>query len=375
MIGYILSGGGARGAWEAGALRFVLRDLPRRMGVDPTPRVVTGTSIGALNGAWIAAMGAEGARTLSHAWQTLEVERVYRLTTRDLVRLPEKLLGRAGRAGLFDPRPFHELAATGIPWERLHAKIDSGEVHAFACAATDVATGMCEVFHDGGPLHHEHPSTRVRAVRMTAEHCLASAAIPLVFPPVRVDGRWYVDGALRQNTPLSPALALGVDRALVLGVKRARTPSDVGQEDYEPTPAFLAGKALNALMLDPIEEDLRRLRALNAIVEWGAKAYPDFLTRMAAEHRPYKVVRAVHLRPREDLGKVAAAAYAVHAQELPWATRMLLSSVAQQEAGAEADLLSYLLFHHSYTAQLERLGWEDAAAHEEELAALFTPQR
>jgi NTE family protein len=373
MIGYVLSGGGARGAWEAGALRWVLHELPRRTGVDPTPRVISGTSIGALNGAWIGAQGAQGSRTLSHAWQNLEVEHVYRLSARELARLPEKVLGRAGRAGVFDPAPLRELASSAIPWEQLHARIDRGDLAAFVCAATDVASGFCELFVDGRPLDHEHATTRVRQVRVGPEHCLASAAIPLAFPPVEVEGRWYCDGALRQNTPLSPALALGVDRVLVLGVKRTRTPDEVLPEAsaQEPTPAFLAGKALNALMLDPVEEDLRRLRALNRVMEWGARAYPDFLARMAAEHRPYRVVRAVHLRPREDLGRVAAEIFRANAERLPWSTRILLRTVAQQEDGGEADLLSYLLFHRSYTAELERLGWEDAAAHEDELAACF----
>jgi NTE family protein len=374
MIGFILSGGGARGAWEAGALRFVLQDLPRRTGVAPDPQVVSGTSIGALTGAWIAAEGVEGSRRVSNAWRTLEVGGVYRLSARDLVRAPELLLGKGGRPGLFDPTPLVELARTAIPWESLHARIDRGELHAFVCAATDVATGFCELFVDGGPLHHEHPTTRTRPVRVRAEHCLASAAIPLAFPPVQVGGRWYADGALRQNTPLSPALALGVDRALVLGVKRAPSAQEALPEAYEPTAAFLAGKALNALMLDPIEDDLRRLRALNRLVAWGEQAYPDFRERLAAEHRPYRVVRAVHLRPREDLGLVAASAFSAHAERLPWATRMLLRQLAPEAPGEAADLLSFLLFHHGYTAELEQLGWEDAAAREDELAALLSPE-
>ncbi len=374
MKGYILSGGGARGAYEAGVLRFVLQDFPRRTGVDPTPDVITGTSIGALTGAWVGALGAAGSQSLTELWQNLTVDRVYRLSARDLARLPEKLLGRAGQTGIFDPGPLGDLIRQELPWPLLHGRIDRGELRAFACAATDVASGFCTVFVDGVPMHgHDHPTTRILPVRVQAEHCLASAAIPLIFPPVQVEGRWYVDGALRQNTPLSPALSLGVDRALVIGVKRTRSLDEISPDIPVPTPAFLAGKALNALMLDPVEEDLRRLQSLNRLVGWGATAYPDFVDRLTREHRPYREVRTVYLRPSEDLGRMAGAVYASHAPRLPWATRMLLRSLAGEGPG-EADLLSYLLFDRAYTGELEALGWSDAAAQEDELVALFSEE-
>ncbi len=374
MKGYILSGGGARGAYEAGALRFVLHDLPRRTGVDPTPDVISGTSIGALNGAWVGACGADGVHDLSAMWRDLTVERVYQLTARDLLRIPERMLGRAGRVGLFDPAPLEALVRTAPPWAALYERIDRGDLKAFICAATDVASGFCTLFVDGAPFHHEHPTTRVVRGRIGPEHCLASAAIPLAFPPVQVEGRWYADGALRQNTPLSPALAMGVERALVIGVKRTRSPEDLvpATEAHDPTPAFIAGKALNALMLDPIEEDLRRLGSLNRLMAWGQAAYPDFLARMAREHRPYRPVQTVHLRPSEDIGRMAATLYRAHSARLPWATRMLLRNIASQESGAEADLLSFLYFDRSFTAEIEALGWEDAARREDELAALFS---
>jgi NTE family protein len=372
MRAFVLSGGGARGAYEAGVLRFVLEDLPRRTGVDPTPQLISGTSIGALNGAWIGALGAQGVRTLSHMWQTLSVEHVYRLSARDLARLPERLLGRGTRAGLLDPAPLRELVERTLPWDRLHARIDRGELHAFICTATDVASGFCTIWADGGPGRYEHPTAVLARTRMSAAHVLASAAIPLAFPPVQVDGRWFADGALRRNTPLAPALSFGATRVLVVGVKRARSVDDAAAhaEAPDPTPAFLAGKALNALMLDPIEEDLRRLRTMNALLAWGADAYPGFLERMAEEHRPFRVIEALHVRPSEDLGRMASTIYRDVAERLPWATRILMRGIDQQEPG-EADLLSYLLFDRAYTGALERLGWEDAAHREEELARLF----
>ncbi len=374
MRGFVLSGGGARGAYEAGVLRYVLDDLPRRFGFPTAPHVITGTSIGAITGAWVGATGAQGIRTLSHIWQTLTVDRVYTLNARDLLRVPELMFGYGPRAGLLDPSPLREFVEQALPWDAFRARIDSGGLRAFVCAATDVASGYCTLWVDGQPLGQSHPTTVVRATHVGPEHVLASAAIPLIFPPVSAEGRWYADGALRQNTPLSPAVALGVTRALVVGVKKNRVPEAGTTDAPAPTPGFLAGKALNALMLDPVEEDLRRLRSMNELLAWGSRAYPDFESRLRAEHRPYRQVRVVHVCPSEDLGRMAAVLYRDADERLPWATRMLLRTIGAQESDGEADLLSYLLFDHAFTGALERLGWEDARRREDELVELFQPE-
>lgn len=377
MLGYVLSGGGARGAYEAGVLRFVLQDLPRRTGVDPMPKVISGTSIGALTGAWVAAMGVQGALRISRIWQEMVPDRVYRFSGRDLVRAPEMLVQRASteepRHALFDPAPVAELVRDGLPWADLHAAIDSGRLHALVVAATDVASGTSMAFVDGRVHAGCTPTNCMMKTRIGPAHCLASAAIPIVFPAVEVDGRWYVDGALRQNTPLAPALALGVDRVLVVGVKRARQGWSAGPTAYAPTPAFLAGKALNALMLDPIEEDLRRLEELNRVLSWGERVYPGFLEGLAQDIRTYRVVRALHIKPSEDIGAMAATSFRACQDKLPLATRLLFKGIARNESEEEADLLSYLLFHSSFTGELEALGYGDAMRQEEELAALFTP--
>lgn len=376
MLGLVLSGGGARGAYEAGVLRYVMTELPKRTGVDPMPKIVCGTSIGALTGAWIAAMGTQGAMRISRIWQEMEPHHVYRFRAKELVRAGE-LLGLGAKQGtprqaLFDPAPVEALVRREIPWAALHESIDRGRLHAFVAAATDVASGVAIAWVDGARVDHAcTPTTCMIPARVGPEHCLASAAIPFVFPAVDIGGRWYVDGALRQNTPLSPAVALGADRVLVVGVKRRKQGIEAGPTAYAPTPAFLAGKALNALMLDPIEEDLRRLASINEMLEWGRRAYPGFLERMAEELHPYRIVRAVHIQPSEDLGGMAAASFRDFGDQLPLATRLLLRGVARNESPEEADLVSYLLFHRSFTGEAEALGFSDAARREEELATLY----
>lgn len=383
----MLSGGGARGAYEAGALRFVLHDLPRRAGQPVAARFVCGTSAGALNGTYVAAHtgNPNGVLGLSRLWQRLTIEQVYRFETMDMLRSPLRLLrGRVGdELSLVNASPLHALIRDQMPWDALDASLNSGRLEALVLAATEVASGRCCHFIDrrvpGPEVLLPEPDEIMVPTRMSAEHCLASAAIPFLFPPVTVGEQAMVDGGLRQNTPLTPALRLGADRVLVVGVKRPLSERPGPVRAIAPDQlslTFLLGKALNALMLDPIERDLGRVERMNALLEWaieefGAEFADRLANRPAGKGAPYHVVRTLFLRPTEDLGQHAAAAWASGKVQCNRPTRMLLSGIASEEAEDEADLLSYLLFDRTYTGDLEALGYEDARRREEEIARFF----
>lgn len=375
MLGIVLSGGGARGAYEAGVLRYIYEEIAPRLSVPLPLDLVAGTSIGALNGAWVAALGAEGARHIASYWRALTPDAVYHFRAVDLLRAPEKFVRRASPVdrgvALFEPGPLYTYVRDAMPWSELHARIDRGELKALVVTVTDVANGRTIQFVDGPCEPRETGTMVMRPTRIGPDHCLASAAIPFIFPPVRVDGRYYVDGSLRQNTPLAPAIQLGVERVLVIGVKRARIQDAQSVDPVAPSPAFLAGKALNALMLDPVEEDIRRVDRVTDLLAWSEQAYPGYLARLRAEFRAYRPIQSLHLRPSEDIGRLAAELFPACEPELPWATRMLLRGVAASESPEEADLMSYLLFHHRFTGALEDLGHRDAATACESLAALF----
>jgi NTE family protein len=389
-LALVLAGGGARGAYEAGVLRFVLGTLPKLAGEPVRPEIVCGTSVGALNGIHAAAHAGRpgGPAELSAFWRNLTLSKVYRFEALDLLRSPMRLFGggTVEPPSLVDNAPLHALIKAEFPAKALRAAFRDQALRAVVITATEVATGRCVHFLDArqGTISELLSQVQSRSAgvitiptRLTADHCLASCAIPFLFPPVVIDGRAMMDGSLRQNTPLSPALRLGATKVLVVGVKKELEQTDVHEEPDALTLALIGGKTLDALLLDPIERDLARMRLLNEVFQWGEEAYgEDFLTNMNAvveRHRgaPFRQVKAHLVRPSRDLGRVASEAWASGKVDGSRASRMLLEAIAVREQSDEADLLSYLLFDRSFTAVLEDLGYSDARDQQEEIAAFL----
>ena len=385
----VLAGGGARGAYEAGVLRYLRDEVPG--GATFAPRILCGTSVGAIHASFLAATAdrpAEQGRALAAIWEDLELGDVFRLGLADLVQAWRRMGGgEAAPGGLVDAAPLEELVRNRIPWERLRANIDGGVVGALSVSATEVSTGKTVVFVDrtGGGVppwsRDAHVVARARAIGPL--HTLASAAIPFVFPAVRVDGEFFCDGGLRQNTPLSPALRLGAERVLVVGARHApRIATDAAQErareaDF-PTPLFLAGKVLNALLLDRIDYDLARLEGFNTMLDGLEKAFgPDAIARLAetmqgSRGQAYRRVRAVYVRPSKDIGRMAGeyASSDEFRSRTKGLTGRLARRLANREASREADFLSYFLFDGGFARQLMALGFEDARARHADLAGL-----
>src|SRR6267154_530669 len=281
-LALVLSGGGARGAYEVGVLRYVLGKLAPRLGEFARPRIFSGTSVGAINACAVAAhhdVADFAVRQLGERWRELGLTQVFQLGWGDLGGLFRWLLGSAredGPRSLLDAAPLAELVRTVIPWRSLHQGVADRRVLGVTVSTTDVETGHTVVF-----IETEEPTETLHTsgdraldwavVRLTAQHALASAAIPIIFPAVRVAGRMYSDGSLRQNTPISPALRLGAGRVLVIGLRsqRAVIAPRSGRQDEDDqrtysSPLFLFGKLLDALLLDRVENDLANLRQVNA---------------------------------------------------------------------------------------------------------------
>ncbi len=396
----VLAGGGARGAYEAGVLRFLLRDLPARFGLAPRLDVLCGTSVGALTACWLAAtadLGPERAVRFESVWRSMRSEDLLRLGSGGFpgwTSLAFGILRAAMRGaapsflapglGILDRAPFERLVLRTIPWDRIAKNREAGAFHALSVTATDVTSGRAVVFfesRDGPPRHWTpDPTIVARPTALAPAHALASAAIPLVFPTVSIEGRAYVDGALRLNTPLVPALRLGADRILVVALRpELRAEMDTGGPNGgSPADAFdLLGKVLSALLLDHLEADLGRMRFVNDVLRRGERTFgPGYLARLndAASRegaQPLRLVEETVIRPSQDPRALAAEALRrLRAQgRLSSLLRLFDRSLEHRTEGA--DLFSYVLFDAEYTAALCDLGYEDARRREEDLARFF----
>jgi NTE family protein len=385
----ILSGGGARGAYEVGVLWYVFDDLSRMRGAPPKIDILCGTSVGAVNACYLAAHLADpvlGMRRLVHLWSELQITRVLGFGARQFAGIPRLLMGGGDvGTGLFDVRPMADLVTREISWRAVARTLRKKQLRTLTVSTTEVSTGRTVVFMQNAPEvavpRTAPPRTLFKADHIGPHHALASAAIPLLFPPVRIDDELYLDGGLRQNTPIAPALRLGATHIFALGSSRevqGTQKSESGTADARaPGAAFLLGKVLNAFLLDHVDVDLELLRRLNNVIVDGTNAYgPGFLDAMTREaqrrNQPaYRYVRPFEIRPSEDIGRLASEH--VRRGKLmgnPFLTKRLLNLV-DIGAGDESDLASYLLFDGHFCRQLIEMGRSDAHARRDEILAFF----
>jgi NTE family protein len=389
----ILSGGGARGAYEVGVLWYIFDELTRILGTPPKIDILCGTSVGAINGCYLAAHLGDpvlGLRRLVELWSELELTRVLGFGVRQVVTLPRVLLGGGDGYGLFDVRPMAELVQREISWRAVSRCLRKRVLRALTVSCTEVSTGRTVVFMQTSPdltiPAAAPPRTLFRADRVGPQHALASAAIPLLFPPVRIDDELYLDGGLRQNTPIAPALRLGATHIFAIGSSRevkGRVVREAGhhQPVRPPGAAFLMGKILNAFLLDHVDVDIELLTRINNVLIDGQMAYgPGFAQALSAQARrrgapEYRQVNCLRVRPSEDIGRLAND----HLKRGrlrgdPILTKRLFS-LLDLGVESEADLASYLLFDGPFCRRLIEMGRADAQARRDELLEFFRDER
>lgn len=358
----VLGGGGARGAYQAGLLRAIAQRHP-----DLDVPILTGISAGAINATCLAARDtnfATAADELVRLWLSLTPEKVYRVDASTLVsnvfrwawRLMSGGLEDATEPtrGLVDTTPLRQLLANAFPTGEDHviARIDEnlacGRLRALALSATSYSTGQSVTWVQGGGVSlWQRPQRRTEFARLTVDHVMASAALPLLFPAVHVNGEWYGDGGIRLTAPLSPALHLGAERILTVSTRhpRSRAEADVSQIAGYPPPAQVLGVLYNAVFLDLIDQDILRLELIN-----------QMLTDVPEAHRNgMRKVDILVLRPSRDLGRMARD----YEPRLPKAFRFLTRGLGTRRT-TSPDVLSLVMFQRDYLQALVELGERDA---------------
>jgi NTE family protein len=375
-IGLVLSGGGARGAYEVGVLLHIADTIPHLL---DRVRVITGSSVGAVNAAFLASghLTPESVHTLARIWRALEMDDIVAVSRGGALRMLASaslrmvnMRARSPITSLLEVDGLWKMVMRGTDWRGLHRAIRGGRFDAIATAATDIASGQTHLFLEGrkdvSTRWTTHDSTLVpKPTILGPHHVLASAAIPVLFPPVRVQGRWYMDGGVRYNTPLSPALYLGAESLIIISV-RAQRPESARPDDF-PGLGQMIGKLLDSVFLDRIAFDLDRLLRINDIVEAIERLGEDALAKMHADlahrgRRPYRYVPLAAVRPKKDLGALAAEYLNRSGRTHPLSFGRVLSALFQDDAQTSGDAASFLLFDGGYASLLIDAGRADAEA-------------
>jgi len=391
--GLVLSGGGARGAYEAGVIDYMFSELPHELLAKSRIHIYCGTSVGAIHACYLAAtahLPRHEVSRLLDMWRNLRVEQMLRLNLKDLLRLPGDVRALFSQARtppgvIVNARHLREVVMNDMPWDCIHQNLEQGLFDALTVTATHIASGktinFVERFDGGVPPWTRDKRVMAQAVRIGPQHALASAAIPFLFPAVQVDGYYLCDGGLRQNTPLSPALRLGVDRVLVIGLRHeganGRTGLQNPAEENYPGPFLMMGKVLDALLLDHLDYDIARLEGFNTLLRDGRLAFgegfEERINTISQRMRgtSYREVNAVTIRPSRDIGEMATEFVFIHKPRLGKVQGYLLGKVAASDFLAHSDFLSYLLFDGRFAEALIALGRADADASRDKLIEFF----
>ncbi len=375
----VLTGGGARAAYQVGFLRHLASRYP-----DFAPGILTGVSAGGILAADLAARKghfADAVEDLSVLWRGLTMSDVFRVD-------PANLSSRVARWGLrlvsggapgtprarslVDTAPLRELLVRSLQIAPdgaipgLAKNLASGAVDAFALTASSYTTGQSVTWvqrREGcGLLTWERPRRRSIAGCVGVDHIMASSALPFFFPAVQIDGSWYGDGGIRLTAPLAPAVHLGARKIIAVSTRYPRFQSEAGQPvaNGYPPPAQVAGMLLNAIFLDLLDADALRLEQINGLVDRRPIESPDGLRH----------IDLLILRPSQDLGRLANQ----FEVELPRGFRFLLRGLGSRETRSN-DLLSLLMFQQDYIARLIALGEADARARAAEIDAFMADER
>ena len=372
-LALVLSGGGARAAYQVGVLRTLARECPQAV-----PDILTGVSAGGINAAFLATRQSpfdDKVEQLAQMWSGLHLDQVFRVDLRDLASRTLRWGGRLLSGGqsplpaksMVDTVPLREmlereLQADGGALAGIPKSLQQGWLRSFAITASSYTTGQSitwvQTREDDLIPTWERPQRRSEICAVRVDHVMASAALPFFFPAIEVDGNWYGDGGIRLTAPLSPAIHLGAKKILAVSTRYAATTREADRPQIVgyPPPAQVAGVLFNAIFLDQLDGDALQLRQLNQLID----ARPEE-ARNGLRHIDLFVVR-----PSQDLGRLAND----YEADLPRAFRFMTRGLGTRETRSN-DMLSLVMFQPDYVKRLIEMGEHDARARLPELKAFL----
>jgi NTE family protein len=367
--GLVLTGGGARAAYQVGVVKAV-RDILGNPTRNPFP-IVCGTSAGAINAATLAVYADNFTRAVGNlleVWEHMRCEHIYHTDAPRIVRSGARwlsammLLSRHNPVSLLDNAPLRDMLEKNLDFSRIQGNIDAGALYAVCVTASGYASGQSVSFFQGGSgLEGWERNQRIgAAVPINLDLLLASAALPFIFPAVKFNREYFGDGSMRQIAPVSPALHLGADRVLIVGTGRQSEGESRVRSNVYPSLAQVAGHALNSIFLDSLMVDIERLERINRTVRLIP---PEKLSDSGVALRPVKVL---FITPSQPIERIAARF--IH--ELPRTVRFILRPTgALNRSGS--NLASYLLFEEPFCRALIDLGYQDTVSRAAEVKDLF----
>ena len=371
----ILSGGGARAAYQVGVLQALAEILPSDC-ENPFP-IICGTSAGAINAVALASHNGNfksAVNALTHMWQTLDIGQVYLHGWTDIFKglaylglsLFNEGMGRRRPLSLLDNGPLWNLLGSKIQFENLAHAIDSGKLLAVSISAMGYTSGHSVSFFQGHPDLHgwsRHRRSGV-ATQLRLEHLLASSAIPTIFPAVRINREYFGDGALRQLAPISPALHLGADALFVVGVSGNRSAARANRRvphRHSPSMGQIIGHLFNSAFVDALESDLEHMQRMNELLQ---------LIPEEVREKEGIILRPVNnmvISPSYPIDGIAGR----NVRYLPRSLRFFMRATGSTAKGGGATAASYLLFSNEFIAELIALGREDTLANSENIQTFF----
>jgi NTE family protein len=371
--GLVLTGGGARAAYQVGVLKGIASILPRAV-YNPFP-IICGTSAGAINALSIAGRaGPFRLRTkkLETIWQNLRASDVYRTDFMGVSANAFHVLASFLHSGygigrpisLLDNTPLRQLLDNYVKFDYLDTAITNGELEAIAVSAMSYASGQSVTFFQGHQNIEPWKRARRRGEKtaLNIDHLMASTAIPSLFPAVQLNEGYFGDGAVRQLKPISPALHMGARQLLIIGVSDNATAQGAAPERHSPSIAQIVGHMFNSAFIDSIESDLETLRSINRL----ASALPESI-RANNGITDLNPIDVLSISPSQSIDQIAQE----HIHELPRSLKLFLRLTGATAQGGGTSAASYLLFEPGFCRKLIELGYQDALTQQDAIETFF----